>query len=71
MHYLHHNKYLQQLNKNSKITVVVVTHEEEIANYTDRVITFRDGSIVSDKPVSDKTLITDKYLLNRVANNEN
>ena len=62
---------LQQLNKNSEITVVVVTHEEEIANYNDRVITFRDGSIVSDKPVSDKTLIADKYLLNRVANNEN
>jgi len=62
---------LQQLNKNSKITVVVVTHEEEIANYNDRVITFRDGSIVSDKPVSDKTLISDNYLSNRIANNEN
>ncbi len=51
--------------------MVVVTHEEEIANYNDRVITFRDGSIVSDKPVSDKTLISDNYLSNRIANNEN
>lgn len=30
-------------------TVVVVTHEEEIAEYTDRIIKFRDGRIISDK----------------------
>lgn len=29
-------------------TVVVVTHEEEIAAFTDRVIKFRDGRIISD-----------------------
>ena len=31
-------------------TVVVVTHEEEIAAFTERIIRFRDGEIVSDKP---------------------
>ncbi|MDO5385286.1 MAG: ABC transporter ATP-binding protein [Rikenellaceae bacterium] len=29
-------------------TVVVVTHEEEIAEFTERIIRFRDGRIVSD-----------------------
>ena len=32
-------------------TVIVVTHEEEIAAYTDRIIRFQDGQIVSDKKV--------------------
>lgn len=30
-------------------TVVVVTHEEEIASYTERIIRFRDGEIISDE----------------------
>lgn len=31
-------------------TVVVVTHEEEIAAFTQRIIRFRDGKILSDEP---------------------
>ena len=31
-------------------TVVVVTHEEEIAAFTNRIIRFRDGLVVSDQP---------------------
>lgn len=37
-------------------TVVVVTHEEEIASFTQRIIRFRDGKIVSDEPNIPKTL---------------
>ena len=37
----------QSLHKNG-ITVIIVTHEPEIAKYTDRVISFRDGKIKSD-----------------------
>jgi putative ABC transport system ATP-binding protein len=33
-------------------TVLVVTHEEEIANYTRRIIRLRDGKIESDEPVA-------------------
>jgi putative ABC transport system ATP-binding protein len=38
----------QSLNREQGITVVLVTHEAEIARYAERVITFRDGRIISD-----------------------
>jgi putative ABC transport system ATP-binding protein len=38
---------LQQLNREG-ITVVLVTHEHDIAAYADRVIHFRDGRVVDD-----------------------
>jgi putative ABC transport system ATP-binding protein len=36
---------LKQLNEESGITVIMVTHEEEMAKYASRVIYFRDGHI--------------------------
>lgn len=42
--------FFTNLNKEGA-TVIVVTHEEEIAAYTDRIIRFQDGQIVSDKKV--------------------
>ena len=41
---------LTALNQEGK-TVIIVTHEEEIAAYTDRIIVLRDGLIVEDKKV--------------------
>ncbi len=38
----------RSLNKEGK-TVIIVTHERDIAEYTDRIVTFRDGQIVSDE----------------------
>ena len=40
---------LKQLNKDSKITVLIVTHEPHIAAQTNRIISFRDGEIINDK----------------------
>ena len=34
-------------------TIVVVTHEEDIANYAKRIVRLRDGVIESDKKRSD------------------
>jgi len=39
---------LQKLNREEGITIVIVTHEQEIASYAARVVTFRDGCVVSD-----------------------
>ena len=33
----------------SGVTIIVVTHEPDIAAYADRVMTMRDGQIVSDE----------------------
>jgi putative ABC transport system ATP-binding protein len=42
----------QQLNAEQGITVLVITHERDIAEYATRVISFRDGRTVHDQPVT-------------------
>jgi len=42
---------LQALNQQG-LTIVLVTHEPDIAEYTSRQITFRDGRLVRDEPVT-------------------
>ncbi|MCX5995597.1 MAG: ABC transporter ATP-binding protein [Chloroflexi bacterium] len=42
---------LEGLNRQDGITVVVVTHEQEIAAHTQRIIFLRDGRIVDEQPV--------------------
>ena len=43
---------LQKLNREEGLTVVLVTHEAELAAHTRRVVTMRDGLIVSDEPIA-------------------
>jgi macrolide transport system ATP-binding/permease protein len=40
---------LRRLNRDQGVTVVVVTHERDIADYADRVITMRDGKVLTDE----------------------
>ncbi|MCL2356486.1 MAG: ABC transporter ATP-binding protein [Defluviitaleaceae bacterium] len=40
----------QRLNREG-VTIVMVTHEPEIANHTNRIVAFKDGRIISDEPV--------------------
>ena len=44
----------QRLNRERSITLVLVTHEPDIAQYADRIIVFKDGKIKSDYQVQDK-----------------
>lgn len=42
----------QNLNRTQAITLIVVTHSDEVAVYANRIITFRDGLVVGDRQVS-------------------
>ncbi len=39
------------LNQDLGITIILVTHEPEVAEYTKRKVIFRDGHIIEDSPV--------------------
>jgi putative ABC transport system ATP-binding protein len=45
---------LQTLNVEQNITIVVVTHEPDIAQYAKRNLLFRDGKLVRDSVVADR-----------------
>jgi len=48
----------QNLNNKGK-TIIMVTHEPELAAYTRRIITMRDGKLVSDIPVNERRKAVD------------
>ena len=43
----------QRLNREQGISIVVVTHEPDIAHYAQRIITFKDGKVLSDERVAE------------------
>jgi putative ABC transport system ATP-binding protein len=44
----------QRLNRESGITIVLVTHEPDIAQYAKRVVVVRDGLIRNDQPIANR-----------------
>jgi putative ABC transport system ATP-binding protein len=43
----------QDLNQQG-LTIVLVTHEPDIAGHAKRIVTFRDGAVVGDEPVNQR-----------------
>ena len=46
----------QRLNRERGITVLLITHEHDIAEYGTRAVAFRDGQVVSDRRVTRRRL---------------
>jgi putative ABC transport system ATP-binding protein len=46
----------QRLNHERGLTILLVTHEQDIARYAHRMVTFRDGRVQRDAPVADRLL---------------
>jgi putative ABC transport system ATP-binding protein len=47
----------QKLNKDQGRTIVLITHEHDIAMYAERIIMIRDGLIVEDKRSHERKII--------------
>ena len=47
----------RRLNAERGMTVMLVTHEADVAAHARRLVTFRDGHIISDEPVREKVLV--------------
>jgi putative ABC transport system ATP-binding protein len=49
-------KLIEKLNEGSNITIILVTHEKEIAEFSRRRICFRDGVVISDESVEKRNM---------------
>jgi putative ABC transport system ATP-binding protein len=49
----------QRLNQEKNLTIIVVTHEPDVARYAQRIVHFRDGRISSDEPVLERSVASE------------
>jgi putative ABC transport system ATP-binding protein len=59
----------QRLNR-SGITIIMVTHEPDIAQYATRKISFRDGRVLTDEPVPNRRSAEDEIASRPARQNE-
>jgi ABC-type lipoprotein export system ATPase subunit len=55
----------RELNRRFKQTIILVTHNPELVEYTDRLIEMRDGVIVSDNdpvPLNSESELTQRLI---------
>lgn len=48
---------LQKLNSEKNITVILITHEEYIANHSERIIKIKDGEIVDELKIKNRKIL--------------
>jgi putative ABC transport system ATP-binding protein len=47
----------QRLNSEQGITVILVTHEYDVAQHAQRIISVRDGAVASDELVANRIIV--------------
>ena len=52
----------QTLNKERGITVLLITHERDIAEYGTRIVAFRDGVIKTDEKIAKRRLASEELI---------
>jgi putative ABC transport system ATP-binding protein len=53
-------RILQEQREKRQITVVLITHEPDIAAYGTRIVAVRDGAILSDKPNTPRSALEEE-----------
>jgi putative ABC transport system ATP-binding protein len=57
----------QRLNVERGLTIVLVTHEHDIAQYAMRVVSFRDGRVRADERITARRTAADDLDVHRAA----
>jgi len=50
----------QRLNREKSLTIVLITHEHDIAEYGTRTVIVKDGRITSDQPIATRRQAADE-----------